>query len=479
MHSTHSTFVPDLDLNPPASWSKPASALGLSNPLSHLPQSQQMQKLQEQIQHHRQLQRSAQSSGKSKRSQNTKSASNGATTNSSESSNNRPIANVQHINITNNDDDSNMSEDDRHSDNEAMAGHRTSASAMDIKRTNQNHNRSMSQPQLTHGFNIQGFNSFNQGSLSPSSPGSLMLENDNSFTASMLTPGLLTQGHSGNMGFTGEAYGNNNDGNMSIGGVESSLATLSVISSSLSSMPGGGPLRRSASGYSSSSSSFQPQSLPVIYQNQVTGTVGGATHSSMFNAFSRQNQQQSPYQQPASVPTLSTSLPAHSNFQQYHQQSQESYQQQQQQQQQQFHPPPPSSINSKNEDEDSRRRSRSKSLTVVPPPRTIPPRPPQTSAPRKYHGRQARKVPITNVVKEVVTPTRRMAHILSEQKRREKINGGFDELKSVIPECAQNTDSKATILRKAVDYILLLEDELRKYMDHDGEEGSEDLERQD
>ncbi|KAG0335382.1 hypothetical protein BG000_007549 [Podila horticola] len=470
MHSTHSTFVPDLDLNPPASWSKPASALGLSNPLSHLPQSQQMQKLQEQIQHHRQLQRSAQSSGKGKRSQTTRSPSNsGATTNSSESSNNRQsIANVQHINITNDDDDSNMSEDDRHSDNEAMAGHRTSASAMDIKRANQSHNRSMSQPQLTHGFNIQGFNSFNQGSLSPSSPGSLMLENSNGFTASMLTPGLLTQGHGGNMGYSGEAYGNN-DGNMSIGGVESSLATLSVISSSLSS---GGPLRRSASGYASSSSSFQPQSLPVIYQNQVSGSIG-ATHNSMFNAFSRQNQQQSPYQQPASVPTLSSSLPSHSNFQQYHQQSQESYQQQQ------FHPPPPSSINSKNEDEDSRRRSRSKSLTVIPPPRTIPPRPPQTSAPRKYHGRQARKVPITNVVKEVVTPTRRMAHILSEQKRREKINGGFDELKSVIPECAQNTDSKATILRKAVDYILLLEDELRKYVDHDGEEGSEDLERED
>lgn len=62
-------------------------------------------------------------------------------------------------------------------------------------------------------------------------------------------------------------------------------------------------------------------------------------------------------------------------------------------------------------------------------------------------------------------PTRRVAHIISEQKRREKINGGFDELKSVIPECAQNTDSKATILRKAVDYIISLEDELRKYVE--------------
>ncbi|KAF9919424.1 hypothetical protein BGZ65_012211, partial [Modicella reniformis] len=57
----------------------------------------------------------------------------------------------------------------------------------------------------------------------------------------------------------------------------------------------------------------------------------------------------------------------------------------------------------------------------------------------------------------------RVAHIVSEQKRREKINSGFEELKSVIPECAQNTDSKASILRKAVDRILELEEELRKY----------------
>ncbi|KAF9091857.1 hypothetical protein BGX29_002727 [Mortierella sp. GBA35] len=64
-----------------------------------------------------------------------------------------------------------------------------------------------------------------------------------------------------------------------------------------------------------------------------------------------------------------------------------------------------------------------------------------------------------------VGPNRRLAHILSEQKRREKINGGFDELKSVIPDCAQNTDSKATILRKATAYILLLEEELKRYTD--------------
>ncbi|KAG0273549.1 hypothetical protein BGZ95_010638 [Linnemannia exigua] len=99
----------------------------------------------------------------------------------------------------------------------------------------------------------------------------------------------------------------------------------------------------------------------------------------------------------------------------------------------------------------------------------IPPRAPETGTPRKYHGRQLRKVPIPTIdlvsgVREyVVPPTRRLAHILSEQKRREKINAGFEELKSVIPECAQNTDSKATILRKAVDRILELEQELRKY----------------
>ncbi|KAG0038784.1 hypothetical protein BGZ82_010847 [Podila clonocystis] len=97
-------------------------------------------------------------------------------------------------------------------------------------------------------------------------------------------------------------------------------------------------------------------------------------------------------------------------------------------------------------------------------------------SPRKQLGRQDRPRPIVTrkATGSSTTsggggggsgggPNRRLAHILSEQKRREKINGGFDELKSVVPECAQNADSKATILRKAVDYILLLEDEIRKY----------------
>ncbi|KAK7208568.1 hypothetical protein BZA70DRAFT_54601 [Myxozyma melibiosi] len=55
---------------------------------------------------------------------------------------------------------------------------------------------------------------------------------------------------------------------------------------------------------------------------------------------------------------------------------------------------------------------------------------------------------------------RRFAHILSEQRRRENINGGFLELKSSIPQCRGSQDSKAVILRKAVLYIASLESEL-------------------
>jgi hypothetical protein len=52
-----------------------------------------------------------------------------------------------------------------------------------------------------------------------------------------------------------------------------------------------------------------------------------------------------------------------------------------------------------------------------------------------------RKIPNSSVdhrqisgLEELMSPTRRVAHIVSEQKRREKINAGFEELKSVIPE---------------------------------------------
>ncbi|KAI8360122.1 hypothetical protein B0O80DRAFT_422775 [Mortierella sp. GBAus27b] len=74
------------------------------------------------------------------------------------------------------------------------------------------------------------------------------------------------------------------------------------------------------------------------------------------------------------------------------------------------------------------------------------------SRPGPVAGRQVHKVSSRETT---VGPNRRLAHILSEQKRREKINGGFDELKSVIPDCAQNTDSKATILRKGEGFFIV------------------------
>ncbi|KAK9492743.1 hypothetical protein V1508DRAFT_439589 [Lipomyces doorenjongii] len=57
---------------------------------------------------------------------------------------------------------------------------------------------------------------------------------------------------------------------------------------------------------------------------------------------------------------------------------------------------------------------------------------------------------------------RRFAHILSEQRRRENINGGFLELKGSIPQCQGTQDSKAVILQKAVLYISSLESELTR-----------------
>ncbi|CAG8468783.1 11164_t:CDS:2 [Diversispora eburnea] len=58
--------------------------------------------------------------------------------------------------------------------------------------------------------------------------------------------------------------------------------------------------------------------------------------------------------------------------------------------------------------------------------------------------------------------SRRMAHILSEQKRRENINSGFEELKSIVPSCRGCADSKAVILRKAAHYIQTLENQIQK-----------------
>jgi hypothetical protein len=46
------------------------------------------------------------------------------------------------------------------------------------------------------------------------------------------------------------------------------------------------------------------------------------------------------------------------------------------------------------------------------------------------------------------TADRRLAHIQSEQKRRNHINDGFNELRQIIPFCSDTNDSKSSTLRK-------------------------------
>ncbi|KAG0000336.1 hypothetical protein BGZ79_006047 [Entomortierella chlamydospora] len=473
-------------MNPPPSWSKPASALGLSNPLNHLPQSQQVRQLQEQIQQHRRLQHQQSQGyslgGHALKKKNSQGGTGGNNTNSSSgrgSAGNNQDRNGsfqqpfggsgghQHINIKNTDgmnSDEDIDEDIDEDDDDNISEDRNQNDMQGL-----HHHRSLSHPQVTQGFTIpSGFTGFAPSSpLSPSSPGSVASDT-NSMTASMLSPGLLSSG-------SGYSHHHHSHSGSGVHGIESSLASLAsltVMPSSSSpspavssasipvSMPAGSRGRTAFTSHHSShmattptTSSFQPQSLPMIYQNQSSGSFipTSSAQNPSFNAFSsalsQHIQRQQQQQQMSSA--MSSSLPAHSSLNQF-------------QQQQQPQSPPP---------QQQRQRSRSKSLTIpapriIPPTRVLPPRAPQTSAPRKYHGRQTRKLPTAApALKEPVAPTRRVAHIISEQKRREKINGGFDELKSVIPECAQNTDSKATILRKAVDYIMALEDELRKYVD--------------
>ncbi|KAF9431466.1 hypothetical protein BGZ76_000275 [Entomortierella beljakovae] len=462
MHPTaHSSFVPDLDMNPPPTWTKPASALGLSNPLNHLPQSQQVRQLQEQIQQHRRLQQQSQGYGlgshpmKKKNSQGGNGINNinNNGLNSSERVNNQDRSGSfqqqpfgggghQHINIKNTDgmnSDDDIDEDIDDDEDDSKSEDRNHSSMQGI-----HHNRSLSHPHVTQGFAIpSGFTGFGPTSpLSPSSPGSITSDN-NAMTTSMLSPGLL----SSSSGYPHHHHHPQGHGANNVHGIESSLASLaslSVMSSSTSPSPAPSSttipmsmpaVSRGRTAFASShqsgqmattptTSSFQPQSLPMIYPNQSSGGfLTSSVQNPSFNALSSALNQHIQRQQQMSSAAMSSSLPAHSSFNQFHQQ-----QQQPQPQQRQQSPP------------QQQQRSRSKSLTIpapriIPPARALPTRAPQTSAPRKYHGRQTRKLPNAQIIsKEPIDPTRRVAHIISEQKRREKINGGFDELKSGIPE---------------------------------------------
>ncbi|KAF9179344.1 hypothetical protein BGZ51_006995 [Haplosporangium sp. Z 767] len=408
-------------MNPPASWAKPASALGISNPLSYLPQSQQVQKLQQQIQHHRQFQQSTLQGHEGSNNAGGRDGSsleadarneynnqiysrrdsiNGSFNDphgNSNSCSKRHIMHVgsgkyvQHISIQNNDDGKNMSEDDF---NEGDADNGSSR-GVDIKMNNCGqtiqHHRSMSNPQLIQGFS--GFAPISPGSGSPISPSP-----SGSFTS---------DGNS----FSHRPYHSGLHGHRNSAAVESSLSALAALSV-MTSVPTG-PLRKDSASYSnpSSSLSFQSQDLSGNYHGSRNNNYGNA--SALGQQIQSQHQQEPQYLQSSSVPNMTGPSPMGLDFPQYHDQTQQD-------------------SASHQENDRQRPRSRSQPLILPPPRRSIPPRPPQIS--RKYHGRQVRKVPATNAVKEVVAPSRRMAHILSEQKRREKINGGFDELKSVIPE---------------------------------------------
>ncbi|KAG7505975.1 max X [Solea senegalensis] len=65
---------------------------------------------------------------------------------------------------------------------------------------------------------------------------------------------------------------------------------------------------------------------------------------------------------------------------------------------------------------------------------------------------------------------RRQAHTQAEQKRRDAIKKGYDDLQTIVPTCQQQSEfavgaqkiSKATVLQKTIDYIHFLHKEKKK-----------------
>lgn len=72
--------------------------------------------------------------------------------------------------------------------------------------------------------------------------------------------------------------------------------------------------------------------------------------------------------------------------------------------------------------------------------------------------------------KESYKDRRRQAHTQAEQKRRDAIKKGYDDLQCIVPTCQQQSEfamatqkiSKATVLQKTIDYIQFLHKEKKK-----------------
>eukprot|EP01137_Pigoraptor_chileana_P011553 Opistho-2@62622 len=76
-------------------------------------------------------------------------------------------------------------------------------------------------------------------------------------------------------------------------------------------------------------------------------------------------------------------------------------------------------------------------------------------SPQLLSGQRGSSYSPTDPSSNVAPDQRRSSHIAAEQKRRNNIKEGFNELRDVVPACRPH-DSKAVILKKAGDYILYL-----------------------
>ncbi|KAG8446629.1 hypothetical protein GDO86_014182 [Hymenochirus boettgeri] len=77
-----------------------------------------------------------------------------------------------------------------------------------------------------------------------------------------------------------------------------------------------------------------------------------------------------------------------------------------------------------------------------------------------------------DTIKNDFKDRRRRAHTQAEQKRRDAIKKGYDDLQSIVPTCQQQDPglgsqklSKAVVLQKTIDYIQFLHKEKKKQED--------------